>query len=489
MAITLTIGGTNFASQFVKDSARIVEQIQNKGNTMHLVIKQAVGQTAPAVGKEIILKDGARFLFGGFINSITPNEVGLGQLILYDVECIDYTYLLINKYAQASYSNATLNAIVTDLLTNVASGYGLSSSGVVAVGPTVTTVAFNHIPLRKCFETLAKLTGYIWYIGYDKTVYFVDPVTAAAAPETIKDSATGNHDTLTITSDLSQVRNDITVLGGTQESSPYTQTITIVAGSTAREWVLVYPVWTMTSIKLNGVAKTFGTDPEPEGTNYFMYNAARGSVRCASGTTTPAGSDVIEVIFTYAIDVITEQQSSTSIAAMKALEGGDGIHSYTIDDSTILSQDQAIQRALKELAGFANPIIQGKFTTRTGLLTAGSYFKAGQVLTVNSPTYGINSDTTYIIQKVTTTFEETTTSVEYKYAVEFGGRLFGVVDFLLALGDTQPELLADGQVRKIRANSEALTIADTASMSKYSANSQWAPTGGQKGVWNLSQWN
>jgi hypothetical protein len=483
--LTLTIGGVDFLPQYLKDSAQITEQIQNKGNTMHMTIVQKSGQSPPLVGKEIIFKDGSRFLFGGFISRITPTETGVGQLIEHAIEATDYTYLLINKMAQASYANATLNAIVLDLLTNVASGYGLNSSGVASPGPTVTTVAFNHIPLRQCFEMLAKLTGYIWYISYDKVVHFVDPATATSAPESITDSSL-NHETLTISYDLSQIRNDITVLGGTQESLAYTQNI--LGDATAREWVLAYQVWTMTSIKLNGVAQTFGTDPDPVGTNYFMYNGGRGSIRLATGSPTPSITDVITVVYTYPIDVITEQQSAASIAAMIALEGGDGVHSYTIDDSTIISSDQAVQRALKELDQYANPVLTGTFVTRTGLLGAAHYFASGQLLTVNSPVYGISVNTTYIIQTMVTTLEDSGNGIEYHYTVTFGGRFFGVVDFLLALGTPTPALNPDGQVRKIHANAEVVTIADTASITKYSANSQYGATAGQQGKWNLSQW-
>ena len=485
--LTLTIGGTDFMPQYLKDSAVITEQIQNKGNSLQIRITKKSAQTAPAVGKEIILKDGSRFLFGGYITRVVPQEMGVGQIIDYTVEATDYTYLLINKYAQSSYANATLYSIVIDLLTNVASGYALTSGGVTNPGPTVMTVAFNHIPLRKCFETLAKLTGYIWYIGYDKVVYFVDPTTAITAPEAITDTSR-NHETLTISYDLSQVRNDIVVLGGREESTLYTQNI--VGDGNAREWVLLYPVWTMSEIDYNAVSKSFGADPtDPEGTNYFMYNSTRGAIRLTAGQPTPSTSDIITVKYTYPKDVITEQQSAPSIASLISIEGGDGIHSYTIDDSTILSTDQAIQRAQKELDQYANPVISGEFVTRTGLLAGGSYFKAGQVLTINSPVYGINTDTTYIIQKMQTTIMDSGGAIEYHYAVIFGGRIFGIVDFLLALGTEAPALGADGQVRKIHANSESVTISDTASMSKYSGNSQWVPTGAQAMKWNLSQWN
>ena len=48
---------------------------------------------------------------------------------------------------------------------------------------------------------------------------------ALAAPETIKDSAPGNHESVTINMDVSQVRNDVVILGGIAESSNYTQVI------------------------------------------------------------------------------------------------------------------------------------------------------------------------------------------------------------------------------------------------------------------------
>jgi hypothetical protein len=487
MALTLTIAGVNFLPQQIKDSSTITEQIQNKGNTCRMTVIQKSGQTAPSVGSEIIFKDDTRYLFGGFVTQVTPTETGVGQLIEYAIEATDYTYLLVNKQAQDTFENKTLYFIASSLINSVDIGYGLSVSGITNPGPNVPTVAFNHIPLRQCFEILSKLTGYIWYIGYDKVVYFVDPATAAAAPEIITDT-NKNHMTLAISYDISQVRNDVIVLGGSEESSDYTQEIQ--GDGISREWVLPYSIWTMKDIKIDGVSKTFGIDKtEPDGTNVFMYDASRGSMRLTASTATPTTSNVIFVRYTYPVDVITEQINLASINALKAVEGGDGVHSYTITDPSIISSSQAIQRALKELDLYANPVISGEFTTRTGILAGGSIFKAGQVLTVNSPVYGINTNTNYIIQKVATTMQSNNSQIEYTYKVTFGGRLFGIVDFLLALGSNAGALPADGQVRKIHATAEALTVGSTASQTKYSANSRWAPTAGQKGVWNLSQWN
>lgn len=509
--LTLTIGGVNFLPRYVTGSARISESINNQGNslTMSLVVK--TGQALPSIGSEIVFKDGVRYLFGGYISKLSPREFGVGQLIEYRLEATDYTSLLQNKNAGENYTNVTLRSIVIDVITKyVNSGYGVTYAN-TATGPTITTVAFNHISLRKCFENLAKLSGFIWWIDYQKDVHFIDPGGANSAPEQIRDDAPTNYENVNITLDVSQVRNNITILGGTTESSSYPQVI--LGDANAREWVLLYPVRTMTSIELDTgagyVSKTFGVDPvDDELSFYFMYSPTRGSIRASSGSATPGATHKIRVTYTYPLPVISQVSDAISIAALKAIEGGDGLHSYTIQDTTILSSDQAQKRALKELDQFSNPILSGMFRTRTGLLSVGSYFIPGQALTVNLPSWGISTNTTYTIQKVMTTLVESGNAIEYIYEVTFGGRLLGVVDFLIALGTPELPLDTSGQVLKIKSVSELLNItetitrngnvrsiaesfaiAETISKANVTPPFKWGVNGtANKGIWGKSEW-
>lgn len=508
--LTLTIGGANFLPQYKKDSARITENLANQGNRCEMVITQKSGQTAPSTGKEIIFKDGSRFLFGGYITRVTPEEYGVGQLIRYRVEAVDYTYVLINKAAQESYSSMTLGAIVADLLsTYVHAGYGITGTA-VATGPTITTINFNHISLRQCFENLSKLTGFIWWIDYAKDVHFIDPGAGASAPEAFRDSPSTNHESVSINVDLSQVRNDVVILGGTAESSNYPQVI--LGDGNAREWVLVYPVSTMVSVELDTgagyVSKTFGVDPKDDPTAYdFMYSPTRGSIRCGTAAT-PGATHKLRVTFKYPFPVVTEVQDAASIAALAALEGGDGIHAYTITDPTIVSTAQASARGLKELDAYSNPILSGVIRTRTGLLSAGSYFSAGQRLTVNLPAWGISTDTNYTIQKVVTTITSNDSQIEYHYEITFGGRLLGVVDFLIALATVENPLDTAGEVETIHAVSAILSIAeviarddnlktvtDTLTLVETAPSRitqtppfQWKPGGANPLQWNKGEW-
>lgn len=513
LPINLQIGGNDFSHQRKQGSEKIVENIQNQGNTLTVSVTKRAGQNTPIGGQTISMNDviNSRTLFNGYVTKITPQEYGIGNYIIYKVEAMDHTYVLANKEAQESYENMTLGAIVADLLTNIDAGYGITGTN-VAAGPVISTINFNHISIRQCFENLAKLTGYIWWIDYAKDVHFIDPTGGVAtAPEKITDTS-GNHESIAIHTDVTQVKNDIIVLGGTQESANYPQVI--VGDGSAREWLLLYPVQTMVSVELSlgggaYVAQTFGIDPKDDETLFYsMYSPDRGSIRLSSGSTTLGATDKLRVTFTYPIPVITEVQSPASILAMKNIEGGDGIHKATINDSTIVSLNQATQRALQEIDQFADPILSGEVITRTGLLQAGSHFSPGQSLTVNLPSWGINTDTVYIIQRVTTTIDQNGSSIEYHYDITFGGRLLGVVDFLLALATPESPLDTSGEINKIYALSDVVSIVETITRngnlqtlsesisivetSLTHTNTtppfKWAPSATKKAVWNKFEW-
>lgn len=462
-SLTLTIGGTNFLPVYKTGSCVISSQLQNQGNTLSMRLAVRTGGTLPQSGQEIVFKDGSRFLFGGFVTRLNPTEYGVGQLITYDLEASDYTYLLTNKYAQASYTNQTLAYIVADLLsTNLASGYGVTHTN-TATGPTIASVTFNHISLRQCFEKLAKLTNYIWWMDYEKDLHFVDPAMTTAAPETVTDSSS-NIETMVINTDVSQVRNQIVIQGGTQASANYADIF--IGDGQARGWVLTYAIKTMITIELDTgagyVTKIIGVEgTDDETVCYFMYSTSRGSFRMASGSSTPTSAHKIRVTYKYALPVLTIVSDSTSIALMSALEGGDGVHGFVINDSTITSQEQARKRGQQELLMFALPILQGEFTTRTGLLASGSYFVPGQALSVNLPSWGISTTTVYLIQRVTMSMVETGSSIEYHYRVTFGGRMLGVTDFLLALATPEQALDMSQELQTVYSIPHVLTITES----------------------------
>jgi hypothetical protein len=238
-----------------------------------------------------------------------------------------------------------------------------------------------------------------------------------------------------------------------------------------------------------------------------MFNYQEKYIRVTSGNPVPAATHKIRVTYKYEVPVITKLKNTPSIDAMKALEGGDGLHEYTIVDPSIKSKTEARNRALKEIEEWGNPLVTGIVKTRTGLLQSGSIFATGQVLTVNLLTWGISTDTEYLIQEVLITLVEDGSSIEYDYTITFGGRLFGVREFLESMAGKEEVILDTEEIDRIEALDETVTITETITRNQNvrSVNEtatvaesinrtnttppfKWAPSGTKKAVWNKFEW-
>lgn len=507
MALTLTIGGANFLPQYKTNTAVIKEQLQNKSNVLNIEIVKKPSQTKPGEAKEIILKDGSRFLFAGFITRVNPIEIGVGQLFTYDVEATDYTYILINHQAQKVYESMTMKAIIEDLIATFAPGYSLTTTN-VDTGPTITRMSFSFISLRKCFEKLANYSGYEWWIDFEKNIYF-KPKTATSAPASFND-VVQNFSEVDIKVDVTQVRNSIVVQGGREETVG-TQTEEFLANGVDRKWILKDKPREVTLIEYDSgsgyAAATIGVENLDDETLFdFMFSFQEKYVRIVD--TTPLDGYMIRITYKYEVPVLTLTRSTASILAMKALEGGDGIHDYLITDTTIKTKTEARQRAIRELDEYANPLMNAIVKTRTGLLGAGVYFKPGQELLVNFPSWGISVDSRYLIQEVVTSLVEDGTNIEYHYNIRFGGRLLNAATFLEDIG-TEGEVIdeevaldkifaVDGDditiVESIvrnpmtRSVSESITIAESVSRTNTTPPFKWAPSGTKKLQWNKGEW-
>ncbi len=492
MAKTLTIAGSNFLTYYKTSTARIRETLR-KTNVMNMEIVTKSISNAPQEGSEIVFKDGSRFLFGGFISRVQPLETGKGQLFNFEVEASDYAYIFNSKIARRAYTNQTLAYIVTDLMGEyVDASYGFDLTN-VQTGPIVESISFNHISIRACFEKLAKTTGFVWWVDYEKKLYF-QTNTTSTAPETVTDSS-GNISSVDIAYDTSQVRNSVIVIGNSEGvESLVTITQTFTGDGDTRTWQFETTPSTISGITLNGVAKSISPIESAGATDYFIYSASQLYLQVSAANPTPAIADSIVITYYNKLAIITQLRDVDSIAFFEALDGGDGIYEYTIKDTTILTLDEAAARAQQELEQFSMPLVEGKIVTRSGLLASPTnVFKPGQVLTVNLPTQGLATDTAFLIQEVGIEVLDGSSS-EYIYTIKFGGKIVGIQEFLEMLAaqqsdgtsiDDNPE-----EILTIEGVSDALEMSDTdtpASMSKDTPPYHYTSTT-PVGKWNLSEW-
>lgn len=494
MAKTLTVAGANFLGRYKTNSAEIKETVQNKSNvmTMEMVVNNI--SERPIQGSEVVFKDGTRFLFGGYITQVEQEEFGIGEKYVYEVEVSDYSHIFNNKTARRAYQNQTLKYIVEDLLdTYVDASYGFDTTN-VATGPTIVSVTFDHVSIRKCFEKLQKLTGYVWYVDYEKNVYFTT-TTATAAPESITD-ASANFEEINISYDAATVRNSVIVIGNEfGEEDINTKTETFDGDGETRSWELEDFPSTVVSISINGTPQQFSLDVNERDTDVFIYSFTGKSFRLTVGQTTPVGGgtpDEIEIVYNPRIPIITQEIEPVSIAFFAALDGGDGTYEYTIKDDSVTTKEEATARALEELNEFAMPLVNGEFTTRTSLLADGSIFTAGQVLTVNLPSHDISTDTTFLIQEVNISMleDEDNDVTEYFYKVRFGGKLSGVKEFIESLASDEGAVTDAEIIYTIESLADSFVVEHgTVTRLNETPPYEYGPAGSPQGRWNMSEWS
>lgn len=477
---------------YVTNSAEIRETIQNKSNVMNMQIVVSDVDDRPVQGSEVVFKDGSRFLFGGYISKTTPKDFGIGYKYKYDIEVSDYSFILNNKVARRSYTSKTLEYIVEDLLdTYLDSSYGFDHTN-VATGPTIDTITFDHLSLRKCFEKLAKLTGYIWYVDYEKNVYF-QTKTADPANESITDSS-ANFEELSLQYDTSQVRNSVIVIGNPNgEQDTNTKTETFMGDGETRSWGLELKPSQVVSIKVNGgSAEQFSLDVNERDTDAFVYSFSGQSFRQTAAETTLTASDSVEIVYYPRIPIISQEIDPASIAFFANLDGGDGTWEYTIKEDSINSKEEATLRALQELEEFADPLVTAEFRTRTSLLDPATIFSAGQSLTVNLPSYAIDTDTVFLIQEVNISMieDEPSGATEYHYVVRFGGKLAGVQEFLESLASEEGEVTEADIILTIESLSDSFVVTDgSLSRTLYTPPFEYGPSGSPQGRYNMAEYS
>ena len=162
-------------------------------------------------------------IFGGIISRYTQGIHKKG-FIKYDVECQDWRQLFNKRLVVESYENTTLFTLVTELVNKYANDEAIGPGGGFIVhrsnlrGPDIDipSVAFDRLTLTECFQRLAEMSYYSWYIDHQKNVHFFSEQ-SETAPFNINTGLSDDQDfvysSLRWHQDGTQLRNKIFVRG------------------------------------------------------------------------------------------------------------------------------------------------------------------------------------------------------------------------------------------------------------------------------------
>ena len=136
----------------------------------------------------------------------------------------------------------------------------------VANGPQIDKAVFNYVQCSQVFGELADLAGFVWYIDFDKKLYFYDS-SANAAPFSLT-STSENWRNMRISRSRDQYRNKQVIRGGNSLTETRTDSITAIADQKLFEFP--FPVGTASAVTAGGVPKTLGVKGFDEGKDLLL---------------------------------------------------------------------------------------------------------------------------------------------------------------------------------------------------------------------------
>ena len=167
----------------------------------------------PEEGADVVVTLGSRNndnrLFGGTIVSTRHRYAGAprAQNMLYDVNCIDYTWGLDRHKVSGNYTNASVAAIAASLMTAVSGGYTLLVDPDIGA-EVLDQITFTEQAFSGAAAQLAKRVGGDFHCDFSKVVHFFFDNTALAPPRLVN-AVHPTLESISWTRDLSQVATRI----------------------------------------------------------------------------------------------------------------------------------------------------------------------------------------------------------------------------------------------------------------------------------------
>lgn len=476
----VTIDSIDRTSDILQGTITIEDIINDKQNTCRFKLVDRSGNGIPANDDEIsiTMNDGTK-LFAGYVVDVQISSVKETGVVVASIACIDYARLLDRNLVHKTYENMTDAAIISDIVTTYCTGFGITTTNVVA-GVTIDQISFNYLQPSQCLRQICDLTGRSWYIDYDKDIHYFPTVTNAA-PFNI-DSSNNDYIGLNISKDASQIKNRVYVRGGTKLSDP--TTYEEFGDGVKIKFVLPDKPHDVTIEVDRGsgyVAETLGIkNIDLSGFDWYL-NFQEKYIEQDSGGAVLTTAHKVRVTYSYDIPILVAVENTASIIT-------NGVREFAIFDKQIATTQAARDRASAELTDYANNIIEGSFETHT------DGFKSGQYININLSAYGINDD--YIVQRV---IARSQGAGKYIYKIYIASaKTMGIIRFLIELLEANKNLITldDNEVvDELVSLSDSLlsdSLLDSIDIDSAGPYRTWAIDSLEatqtRAVWNLFEW-
>lgn len=459
---SIFINSINRTNKVLYETFRISDYINQEVNQATFSCRSF----KPSLNEEVeVYYEGIK-IFGGVIVRIDTDIQGVSRF--YNITCKDYSQYLNRMLVNERFVGETVTDIIQSLITDYAPDFTMDN---VEGSTVIGSIVFNRISVGEAIQALAEAIDYSWYVDYDKDIHFF-AMNDELAPFNLSDDG-GNHvwDSLRITEDFSQIRNQIYIIGGEYQGEEKTESY--VADGEQRQFPLAYKFSEVPVVEVNASPLTVGVDGlDTEDSFDVMWSFQQKYIRFKESNY-PDPADVVAVTGTPLYPIIVKVPDTTSISLY-------GKYEFKIVDKNIASREDAIERGRVELEAYANSIEEGSFETyEFGL-------KSGQTITINVG--DTNED--FIIQSVDMSMR---TPNEARWVVRVATvRTLGIIQFLQGLLKSDEEIIDSEVLLELQSYSDSIEMDDTLTLPSHTQTGPYlwadATDPADEGRWNFATW-
>lgn len=409
----------------------------------------------PEIGYDVtVVKDGVT-LFAGTIQDITEYRTGISSSITFKVNCVDYNQLCDRFLVAEVYESYLAGNIVKNIIDTFMVGEGVTYTN-VQDGPTISKAVFNYGTVTQALDELSEISGYSWWIDYNKDMHFCSRLTNAA-PFSLTDTS-DNFRNFVVKQTRQDYRNRQYFRGGQDISS--SQTETFLGDGERITFSLSLPCAKVpSSITVDAAPQDIGIRQVESGKDWY-WNEGEREITQDTGGVKLTNANVLSVTYQGYFPIIVEAFSESAITERQTVEGGTGIYESVVTDTSINTSEAVQERAEALIRKYAEISQTIEFETDSDGLAA------GQLIPVTITLHDIDAD--YLIKRVSIK-DITANILRYQVTALSGEYVGGWVDFFKGLAKAgQSYVIRENEVLlKIRKFTDNLKLADTLTADDY----------------------
>lgn len=373
---------------FREDSLQINEQV-NERSTCSFVVVCTQNEVIKKGMKVEILDELGTVMFRGHVDSAKSKDYRLGNR-QYSVQCIDFHYLVDKRVWSRGFVETFSGDVVAQLVDEVLSGEGITlTPDSVQAGALLTAVSFNYEYANDILDKLCELNSFVWYVDYDKVLWFIDPKTVDYE-NVITDEIIKN-DTLEIDDANAKYRNKQYIKGATGTTDVLTQEFK--GDGRNQAFSLGYQLYEKPDIYING-NKVHYDDIVVKGYNDTAkwFYAKGDNIILQNENHTPLGAnDVLKIVYIGSYPIVASTTNQFEVINQQNISGGTGLVEIVDKVNGIDDMQQAVQLAVSKLKMYSQENIKVTFTTFD------TRFKVGELISFDIPEL---KDTGFVIEKI-----------------------------------------------------------------------------------------